>query len=150
MVAAFERGGLVVRGERGRYGAGLGLAELSALYRQAGRFLARAGRPELRRLAREMKRTAHLGVLEADAMVTYLVKEAAGNMPIFTREMLQLEAYCTGVGKVLLAHLDDSAREIYLAGGPFVSLTDNTLTDPGLLRAELDYPFARSALRSTA
>jgi IclR family acetate operon transcriptional repressor len=39
---------------------------------------------------------------------------------------------------VLLANLPDAERDIYLAGGPFVPLTDRTIVDPGLLRAELE------------
>ncbi len=141
MVAAFERKGLLARGERGRYGAGLGLAELVP-HIDAMTTLARASRPALRRLARGMGLTAHLGVLEAD-MVTYLVKEVGGSVSIFTREAMQLEAYCSGIGKVLLAHLQHAAREAYLAGGPFVPLTATTLTEPKALRAELNLVRAR-------
>jgi IclR family transcriptional regulator, acetate operon repressor len=50
---------------------------------------------------------------------------------------MQLEAYCSGIGKVLLAHLPKAACEDYLAAGPFVALTSRTIVDPDLLRAEL-------------
>lgn len=70
-------------------------------------------------------------------MVTYLVKEHGGGPPVLTREMIQLEAYCSGIGKVLLAHLDDAARDAYLAAGPFVALTGKTTTDPDALRTVL-------------
>ncbi|MFA5121967.1 IclR family transcriptional regulator [Zavarzinia sp.] len=133
MVAAFVRQGLLMRGARGHYVAGMALVEAVPDRRSA---LIQASRPLLRRLARAEKRTAHLGILEAD-MVTYLVKEQGGGPPVFTREMMQLEAYCTGIGKVLLAGLDAPLRERYLAAGPFVPLTPTTLTDPAALRAEL-------------
>ncbi|MCW0180218.1 MAG: IclR family transcriptional regulator [Zavarzinia sp.] len=133
LIAAFERQRLITRVARGRYVAGMGLAELAADRRQV---LINASRPLLRRLARQQKRTAHLGILEAE-MVTYLVKEAGGPGKVFTREMMQLEAYCTGIGKVLLAGLDKPVRERYLAGGPFPRLTDTTLTEPDQLRAAI-------------
>ncbi|MCF4167619.1 IclR family transcriptional regulator [Zavarzinia compransoris] len=133
LVAAFERRHLIARGARGHYLAGMGLADLAPDRRLV---LIQASRPLLRRLARQEKRTAHLGILEAD-MVTYLVKEAGGGTKLFTRELMQLEAYCTGIGKVLLAGLEPAARERYLAGGPFVRLTATTMTDPAELRASL-------------
>lgn len=139
LLAAFERQRLLVRGARGRYVAGMGLAELAADRRST---LIAASRPLLRRLARARRSTAHLGVLEAD-MVTYLVKEHGGGAPVFTREMMQLEAYCTGIGKVLLAGLDAAAQARYLAGGPFVALTPQTLTDPALLAQALAEVAAR-------
>lgn len=139
LVAAFERQRLVTRSARGHYVAGMGLAELVPDRRQA---LIGAARPLLRRLARQEKRTAHLGILEAE-MVTYLVKEAGGPGKVFTREMMQLEAYCTGIGKVLLAGLDRTAQDRYLAGGPFPRLTESTLTEPADLRAAIDAIAAR-------
>ncbi|RJF94786.1 IclR family transcriptional regulator [Oleomonas cavernae] len=133
LMAAFERQRLITRGARGRYVAGMGLAELGPDRRAV---LIQASRPLLRRVARAQKSTAHLGILEAD-MVTYLVKEHGGGPGVFTRELMQLEAYCTGIGKVLLAGLDTAARERYLAAGPFVPLTGTTLTEPGDLRRSL-------------
>ena len=51
---------------------------------------------------------------------------------------MQLEAYCSAIGKVLFAHLPEAERERYLAGGPFVPLTARTIVDPARLRGELD------------
>lgn len=133
IVAAFVRSGLLSRVGRGRYAAGLRLAAITAV-EDVRSVLIAASRPLLRRLARELAATVHLGLLEGD-MVTYLVKERGGGPHLLTREMMQLEAYCSGIGKVLLAHLDDAAREAYLAAGPFVALTRNTMTDPAVLRA---------------
>jgi IclR family transcriptional regulator, acetate operon repressor len=135
IVAAFVRSGLLNRVERGRYAAGLRLAGVAGVA-EVRQVLIAASRPLLRRLAREIGATVHLGVLEGD-MVTYLVKEHGGGAPVLTREMIQLEAYCSGIGKVLLAHLDDAAREAYLAAGPFVALTGKTMTDPDTLRTVL-------------
>lgn len=50
---------------------------------------------------------------------------------------MQLEAYCSGNGKILLANLPERDREAYLASGPFPALTKSTITDPALLRREL-------------
>jgi IclR family acetate operon transcriptional repressor len=136
LVAALERGGLVCRVGRGRYDAGMGLIESLAGI-SAHDLLAKVARPALNRLARRTRTTVHLGIWEGD-MVTYLVKttgRAAGSMPMFTREDTQLEAYCTGIGKMLLAYLPESAQQAYVAAGPFVALTSRTITDPAQLLA---------------
>lgn len=95
-----------------------------------------AAAPVLHRLARKLRCVAQLGTLDNE-MVTYRIKTGRGAGDFFTRVGLQLEAYCTGIGKVLLAHLPQDVREAYLATGPFPALTARTITDPGQLRAEL-------------
>jgi DNA-binding IclR family transcriptional regulator len=77
-----------------------------------------------------------LGTLEGD-MVTYRIKTGEGAGDLFTRVGMQLEAYCSGIGKVLLAWLPAGEREAYLATGPFPPLTARTITEPDALRREL-------------
>jgi DNA-binding IclR family transcriptional regulator len=144
IAATLLRHGMLSRVGHGRYTVGLRLAELAGgVDRRA--VLAATGRPLLRRLAARIGATVHLGVLDAD-MMTYLVKEHGGGAAVLTSEMSQLEAYCSGIGKVLLAAMPEAARETYLRAGAFVALTPNTITDPVLLRAEL----ARVASRGHA
>jgi len=135
-IAVFERRGLLARIGRGRYSAGLVLAQMAGLT-ETNIVLAAVGRPLLRHLGHHPDRTAHLGVLEDD-MVTYLVKEGAGASTLFTREGMQLEAYCSGIGKVLLAHLPPDVLDRYLEDGPFIRMTARTLTEPNAIRAELE------------
>ena len=135
IAATFTRGGFMTRLKRGHYLAGptlLRLAKADSLKQ----VLVGVGRPVLMRLARETRCTCHLGVFE-NGMVTYLLKVARARGRLFTREGTQLEAYCTGIGKVLLAALPESELEQYLADGPFIRLTPNTLTDPDTLREAL-------------
>jgi DNA-binding IclR family transcriptional regulator len=127
--------GLITRSARGHYDIGLPLLEDLRGATPAGQ-LAKLSRPGLQRLADATQATAHLGVLE-DGMVTYLVKAIGKNADaaaVFTRENAQLEAYCSGIGKVLLAWQKPEDRERYLAAGPFVKLTERTISDPDTLR----------------
>ncbi len=138
MVGVLERAGLVTRLARGRYDVGMKLAETFEGITVKGQ-MARLARPVLQELAAACGATAHLGVLEHD-MVTYLVKESAPSAGLaagFTREDAQLEAYCSGIGKVLLAYLADEERDRYLENGPFVAMTARTITDPLTLRLVL-------------
>jgi DNA-binding IclR family transcriptional regulator len=131
IAAQLSKHGLLAPGKRGHFGPGLTLTELAARA-DPRTILAGAARPLLRKLARSTRATAHLGVLEGD-MVTYLVKEQGGGA-LFTREGGQLEAYCSAIGKILLAASDRWSLDAYLGSGPFVALTGRTITDPHLIR----------------
>lgn len=136
LVDSLGASGFLVREQRGRYAAGPALlAMVQAIDLNAT--IARLSRPPLRALARTLGTTLHLGVMEGQ-MVTYLVKQSAGPDQLFTREGMQLEAYCSGLGKVLLAYSTAEYREAYLSEGPFIRLTAATKIAPAELRDELD------------
>lgn len=120
---------------KGRHIAGPRLRSLLAMADEK-RIVAVTAAPILRRLAAKVGAVAQLGTLEND-MVTYQLKAGEAAPELFTKVGLQLEAYCSAIGKVLLAHLPDDARDAYLAGGPFVALTARTITDPAALAEEL-------------
>ncbi|MES2044701.1 IclR family transcriptional regulator [Sphingomonas turrisvirgatae] len=128
--------GYLLPSGKGRHVAGARL--LGMLHRlDEKQIVANLAAPLLHELAARVRSVVQFGTFEND-MVTYRIKTGRGANALFTRIGMQLEAYCSGMGKVLLAHLPDAERDIYLAGGPFVPLTKRTIVDPGLLRAELE------------
>lgn len=133
--------GLLIAVERGRYLAGPRLVDYASRA-DLLQMLARLARPLVARVARRFRQDAHLAVMEA-GMVTYLVKAGAGTAAAFARQGMQLEAYCSGVGKILLAHLPAPELEEYLANGPFIRLTANTIVEPSALRTHLSAVRAR-------
>lgn len=135
LVSTLAKAGYLHRVRRGHYVAGPALLALGGSV-SARAAAAEAARPVLAGLARRTGLTAHLGCLENN-MVTYLIKEG-GEPGLFTREGIQLEAYCSGIGKVLLAHLPEKDQAEYLASGPFIALTPRTITDPAALRQAFD------------
>ncbi len=136
LATTFVRSNYLLVGKKGHYHAGPALAKMGAYVRLADTAV-RVARPILEPLASTFGSTAHLGIFEHD-MVTYLLRTGKTGDGVFTREGIQLEAYCSGIGKVLLASLPEEERETYIRGGPFVQLTANTITDPDALRHELD------------
>lgn len=132
---ALERAGYLIRSRRGYYHAGPALAGL-AFHAEPATVAAGVARPILAQLAAQQHCLAHLGVFEQD-MVTYRLKEGERKDMLFTRKDMQLEAYCSGLGKVLLAGLDEEALDSYLGNGPFVALTPNTIVSPDALRIEI-------------
>lgn len=135
LVRTLETRGFLVRPERGIVVPGPTLTAIAASFGAHDR-LAACARPIVRRLAQAARAPAQLAVFDGD-MATYLVKEGADSAALFTREGEQLEAYCSALGKVLLAGLLPAERATYLADGPFVALTERTITDPARLDEEL-------------
>jgi len=120
----------------GRHVAGMRL--LGLLHRlDEKQIIANVAAPLLDKLASRVRSVVQLGTLEND-MVTYRLKTGRGAQDLFTKVGMQLEAYCSAIGKVLLANLPEDRREAYLASGPFVAVTERTIIEPAGLRRELD------------
>jgi IclR family acetate operon transcriptional repressor len=136
LIQTLEELGALVRGPRGRYRPGLLLLSLSHnvtindLLRDASQAL-------MSDLAKRLHLTIHLGVLE-QGMVTYVAKVSVpGAFPVHTRVGAQLEAYCSGLGKVLLASLPQQDVDNFVMDGELIALTPHTITTKAGLRAEL-------------
>jgi len=128
--------GAIIRDHRGRYGPGMLLISLSRFVAHE-RLLRQAASDIMAELAAELDTIVHMGVLE-NGMVTYVAKAGSNPFyPVHTRVGTQLEAYCSGLGKVLLAALPNSELEAYLADGELIALTPNTITDPHVFRDEI-------------
>jgi IclR family transcriptional regulator, acetate operon repressor len=134
-IAALVGAGYLVPAGYGRHLPGPKLRALARMIDDR-QYMTNAATPILNRLAARMRCVVQLGIFEND-MVTYLVKSGQSAGELFTKVGMQLEAYCSGIGKVLLANLPAHAQAEYLASGPFIALTDHTLTDPALLNAAL-------------
>ena len=128
--------GFLVRLANGHYAAGARLARMLG-HVDEKQLIASAAAPVLHRLASRLGCVVQLGTFEND-MVTYRIKTGRGASGLFTKVGMQLEAYCSGIGKALLAHLPGDQLHTYLANGPFVPLTSNTITDPTALAEELE------------
>jgi IclR family acetate operon transcriptional repressor len=136
LLGGLERAGLIAQLGRHRYVGGPVLRRLARLQPSPNRILADAARPILSDLSRRTARITHLGILE-DGMMTYLLKEGDVDGAAVSRPDMQLEAYCSGVGKALLAHLPQVELDAYLATAPFVALTPGTIIAADALQAEL-------------
>ncbi|MBB6344383.1 IclR family transcriptional regulator [Nonomuraea muscovyensis] len=91
--------------------------------------------PHLADLYELTHETVHLAVLH-DTDIMY-VNKIHGHRPARCPSQIgaRLPAYCTAVGKALLAFDHDAAEAAIAAGLP--ARTDHTLSDPGRFRAEL-------------
>lgn len=95
-------------------------------------------KPYLEQLVNALGETAFLGVLD-DAELVYIDKiDGRRSVRMYADIGARRPLYCTGIGKALLAHLDRAEIDRILAAKPLIRHTKNTITDPDLLRQELE------------
>jgi DNA-binding IclR family transcriptional regulator len=137
LIQTLEELGAVVRGARGRYRPGMLLVSLSRNVDFTD-VLHEAAQNIIVELARRLNVTMHIGLLE-DGMVTYVTKVSTPtSFKAQTQPGAQLEAYCSGLGKVLLAALPEAELDDFVAEGDLIALTDRTIVDPDALRTQLN------------
>lgn len=122
--------------ERQTYAMGIRLVRLAhAAWHQSS--LAPIARPHLDALAEEVGETVHLAQLD-NAQVLYVDKRNASRpVEMFSSAGKVGPAYCTGVGKVMLAYLDEAILAPILEQQSYHRFTEHTLTDADALRTEL-------------
>ena len=115
------------------YRIGMRLFELGGLAMQRNQLRDTAS-PHLHALAGKTGLAVQLGVLDRGEVV-YLERVVVDGFRLPTRLGGRMPAYCTGLGKAMLA-FDDSAAEEVL-GSELPRRTENTITEPDLLRSNL-------------
>nr|WP_255732491.1 IclR family transcriptional regulator [Ruegeria sp. Ofav3-42] len=123
--------------DRQTYTPGLRLVRLAhAAWTQSS--LAPIARPFLDALSRETGETVHLAQLDAGQVLYVDKRNAAQPVEMFSQAGKVGPAYCTGVGKAMMAYLDEDARNKALSQQSYHRFTDKTLASEGALRADLD------------
>lgn len=136
LIQTLEELGAVTRGPRGKYRPGMLLVSLSQKV-LIGDLLHDAAQTVVGEISRLHDLTMHVGMLEG-GMVTYVAKFwTPTSFDSHTQIGAQLEAYCSGLGKVLLAALPDEQLDNFIMDGELIALTPHTVTDPALLRLQL-------------
>jgi IclR family acetate operon transcriptional repressor len=136
LMKTLEEVGAVVRDRRGCYRPGMALATLSKDV-VIGDLVRATSENVLAALASRLKGVVHVGALE-HGMVTYTAKFGeAISVPIPSHVGAQQEAYCSALGKILLASLSPQQLEDFLHDGDFIALTPQTITTIDGLRSEI-------------
>lgn len=101
--------------------------------------LVQAATPILQALAAATGESAHLAIDVVGGEVTVVARTAgAGAFQMVDRTGGVRPAYCTALGKVLLAAAPAEALERFLATTPLAPRTPRTVTDPERLRQEIE------------
>lgn len=88
-------------------------------------------------LAQRTGHTANLGVLDGDQVLHICVREPDRPLRFTAAPGTRDHAYCTGLGKMLLANLDLTRLSGRIPTEPFPSFTDNTITGVDQLLRDL-------------
>jgi DNA-binding IclR family transcriptional regulator len=133
ILATLEPIGYIEQRPGGRYRLGTRCLALARSFSRSGGDLLRRGGAVLESLARETGETVHLGVLRDFEVVHLDGREGRHLVRVASRVGERLPAYCTALGKVLLACAGDElvrAYDAWLAGGHrLVARTPQTLVD---------------------
>lgn len=100
--------------------------------------LAELARPALQRLRDKLDETTNLGVLDGTSVVHSVVCESPQMMRLAARVGERGYVHATALGKAMAAGLSDDRVQSLVAVSGMPSFTDSTITDPELLRAELE------------
>lgn len=127
---------VAVNESTGTYRLGLGLFELgmAAVSRLD---VGQCAPPFLDALVAETGESASLGLFEDPEVVHILRVESAHPLRLPALAGRRSPAYCTGIGKAILAHLEPERLEKYLSEVTLHARTPRTLTDPEALRQDL-------------
>jgi len=122
--------------ETGRYRLGLKLFEFGS--KAIGALdLQRHSKPYLNRLLLEIDETVHFCILD-DGQVLYIAKvEPQRSVRMACTVGSRAPAYCTAVGKAMLAELPDTEVNSIIRRRGLKAITRNTLTTAAELKAEL-------------
>ncbi len=96
--------------------------------------LAVSAQPVLDRVRNALNESCSLAILDGDDIL-YLARSAASRIIAVQLNVgSRLPAYCTGMGRVLLAHLSERELDAYLGRVELRPFVDRTVTSPGELR----------------
>lgn len=131
-----KQGMLTFDPERQTYTPGLRLVRLAHAAWQTSS-LAPIARPHLDALSRATGETVHLAQLDAGQVLYVDKRNAVDPVEMFSQAGKVGPAYCTGVGKAMLAHLPEAELAPVLQRQAWHHFTAKTITDAAAMGAEL-------------
>ncbi len=140
--ALTHQGMLSFDADRQAYALGIRLVRLAhAAWQQSS--LAPVARPHLDALSQKVGETVHLAQLDGGQVLYVDKRNAVRPIEMFSEAGKVGPAYCTGVGKAMLAFLEPAELDRVLSQQSYHRFTPQTLTDSEALRAELGEIHAR-------
>ena len=131
-----NQGMLMLDPDRGTYTLGVRLVRWAhAAWAQSS--LAPVARPYLDVLSAETAETIHLAQMDQGQVLYVDKRNAARPVEMFAQAGKVGPAYCTGVGKAMLAYLSDEDLQAAIDRQSFHRFTSSTYDTPAKLRAEL-------------
>ncbi|PKN66908.1 MAG: IclR family transcriptional regulator [Deltaproteobacteria bacterium HGW-Deltaproteobacteria-15] len=138
LLFTLEKAGLLEKDvDSGKYGLAVSAYQIGSVYINLTG-IPQAARPHLSELTALCKESTHLSILR-EYEVVYIDKvECSRPIRMMSYVGRKMPAYCTGTGKVLLAHLSEEDLKTYFHSVRLKQRTPNTITRAALLRTELE------------
>ncbi len=139
LVKALEARDFLRQNVNGKYRLGIKLFELGRVY-STGNELTAVSAPIVEHLVEKYKQAVHIAIYACRRAVFIVNNKGKNNADYstFTRTGYDVPAYCTAVGKVLLAWQPPEHIGDYLEQEELVAFTPNTITNKEQLRLELE------------
>jgi len=131
-----NRGYLSQAHKRGKYSIGVKFLEFGSIARNSIK-IANLAIPFLEELNKVTDESVNLAILDSNEAVYIEHIESSHTLRTFTEVGNRVPLYCTGVGKVLLAHMTEEELERFFNSNRLISYTDNTITDLSQLKKQL-------------
>jgi DNA-binding IclR family transcriptional regulator len=131
-----DHGFLIQDGPSRKYRLGLKIHELGIILSGTLDLNQKAAGPS-HQLSRRTGQLARIGIWDGGSVVITLNTHPEP-MPVLPHQVgPRIHAYCSGIGKAVLAFLDEKSRRRYLARIRFTAFTPNTITDEKKLLEDL-------------
>lgn len=137
ILLTLEKGGFLEKDAKtGEYSLGVGTFEVGSAYLGRADFI-QISKPIMSSLALLVQETVHLAIL-SETEILYLDKvDSPRTLGVMSKVGQRAPAYCTALGKVLLAFLPEDERSKILGQIQLKPLTRNTVTSKKGLMEEL-------------
>lgn len=123
--------------DRGTYAPGMRLVRMAhAAWAQSS--LAPIARAHLDALSGIVGETVHLAQLDGGQVLYVDKRNAARPVRMYSDAGKVGPAYCTGVGKAMMAYLPEPTLDVVLGQQSWHRFTDTTIRDPEAMRVEID------------
>lgn len=129
MLYTFEKKKYVAKTTDSKYRLGIKFVDYGSIILERQNILDLA-RPFIQRLRDKHNETTHLGVLDDDLDIIFMLKEAStASIQMASRVGSKMPFYATAAGKTLVANNLDEEIKDKIRSYSFVKFTENTITD---------------------
>ena len=128
--------GYLEKNREGNYRIGYRLIETTGYYINNLELLTEA-RPYIAEINTHLGLASYLGVLDGDQVVYADKITAPSASRLYSIKRTRVNAYCSSLGKCILANYSNSELEDIMKDCSFIKFTPNTISDMEQLRAEL-------------
>lgn len=128
--------GYLAKTQEGNYRIGLKLIEAVSYYINSLELQTEA-RPYVAKLSAHFGLTSHLGVLDGEYVVYVEKMDVFSSVRMYSQIGLRMHAYCSSLGKCLLAGCSKQELSDAMKDCSFIRFTPNTIANMDELKAEL-------------